>query len=51
MVSGAENHVLVGVRDSRTWPRHKTKAVSRKARRAAIARAAQAKRDAIRGDR
>ncbi|QGZ17148.1 hypothetical protein HYQ19_gp049 [Arthrobacter phage DrYang] len=46
-----ETNVLVGTRDARTWPRHKTKAVARKAKRASIARAAQAKRDAIRGDR
>lgn len=50
-MSGVENHLFAGVRDSRTWPRHKRKAVSRKAARKAIARAAQAKRDAVRGDR
>ncbi|AYD81542.1 hypothetical protein HYP71_gp048 [Arthrobacter phage KBurrousTX] len=46
-----ETNVLVGVRDSRTWPRHKTKAVARKAARKSIARAAQRKRDAVRGEK
>lgn len=41
--------VTYGVRDSATWPRHRTKAKSRKARRVSIARAGQRDRDAVRG--
>jgi hypothetical protein len=48
-VSSNETNVLHGVRNSATWPRHKTKAKARKARRVAVARAAQNERDAKRG--
>lgn len=48
-VSANETNVLHGVRNSGTWPRHRTKAKARKARRAIIARQAQAERDTKRG--
>lgn len=48
-VSGTETNVLHGVRTAGTWPRHKTKAKARHARRKNIARAAQAQRDTKRG--
>ncbi len=41
--------VTYGVRDSATWPRHRTKAKARKARRVSITRAGQRDRDAVRG--